>query len=92
LASHTIEKVDDLGRLLRQVHRILIPSMPFLISLTHPFSVVSDVAPYGTTARSISDWFTSLNRANFRVDQVRELGDAGPVPSTLILRARKEGS
>ena len=92
LASHTIEKVDDLGRLLRQVHRILIPSMPFLISLTHPFSVVSDVAPYGTTARSIGDWFTSLSRANFRVDQVRELGDAGPVPSTLILRARKEGS
>lgn len=92
LASHTIEKVDDLGRLLRQVHRILIPSMPFLISLTHPFSVVSKAAPYGTTARSISDWFTSLSRANFRVDQVRELGNAGPVPSTLILRARKEGS
>jgi hypothetical protein len=53
---------------------------------------VSDVAPYGTTARSVSDWFTSLNRANFRVDQVCALGDAGPIPSPLILRARKEGS
>jgi SAM-dependent methyltransferase len=92
LAAHSIEKVDDLGRLLRQVHRILIPSMPFVIALTHPFSVVSELAPYGTTARSISDWFTSLSRANFRVDQVRELGESGPVPSTLILRARKEGS
>ncbi len=91
-AIHTIEKIDDLGRLLRQVHRVLIPSMPFVISVTHPFSVVSDAAPYGTTARSISDWFTSLSRANFRVDQVRELGSTGNVPSTLVLRARKEGS
>ncbi len=92
VAAHTIEKIDDLSRLLRQVHRILIPSMPFVISVNHPFSVVSDAAPYGTTARSIEDWFTSLNRSNFRVDQVREVGQAGNVPSTLILRARKEGS
>ncbi len=92
VASHTIEKVDDLSRLLRQVHRILIPSMPFLISVTHPFAVVSDNAPYGSTARSIEDWFTSLNRSNFRVDQLREVGTIGNVPSTLILRARKEGS
>ena len=54
VAAHTIDKVDDLSRLLRQVHRILEPSMPFVISLTHPFSVVSDAAPYGTTARTIS--------------------------------------
>jgi len=92
VAAHTVEKIDDLSRLLRQVHRILIPSMPFLISVNHPFSVVSDAAPYGSTARSIEDWFTSLNRSNFRVDQVREVGNVGNVPSTLILRARKEGS
>jgi SAM-dependent methyltransferase len=92
LAAQTIGKVDDLGRLLRQVHRLLKPSMPFVISLTHPFAHVSDATPYGTTSRSISDWFTSLSRANFRVDQVRELGSTGPVPSILILRARKEGS
>jgi SAM-dependent methyltransferase len=92
VASHTMEKVDDLSRLLRQVHRILIPSMPFLISVTHPFAVVTDNAPYGSTARSIEDWFTSLNRSNFRVDQLREVGTTGNVPSTLILRARKEGS
>jgi SAM-dependent methyltransferase len=92
VAVHTIEKVDDLSRLLRQVHRILIPSMPFVISVTHPFSVVSDAAPYGATARSISDWFTSLSRSNFRVDRVDEVGSTGNVPSTLIVRARKEGS
>ena len=92
VAAHTIEKVDDLSRLLRQVHRILVPSMPLLISVNHPFSVVSDAAPYGSTARTIEDWFTSLNRSNFRVDHVREVGTSGNVPGTLILRARKEGS
>ena len=92
LAAQTIGKVDDLGRLLRQVHRLLKPSMPFVISLTHPFANVSDAAPYGATSRSISDWFTSLSRANFSVDQIRELGSDGVVPQILILRARKEGS
>ena len=74
------------------MHRILIPSMPFVVSVTHPFSVVSDATPYGVTARSISDWFTSLGRSNFRVDRVDEVGSSGNVPSTLIMRARKEGS
>lgn len=94
LSVHSIEDVDDLGRLLRQVHRILKPSMPFVMALTHPFSTVSDAAPYGTTSRSIGSWFTSLSRANFRVDQIHELGmqSSGPLPSTLLLRARKEGS
>lgn len=92
LAVQTIDKIDDLGRLLRQVHRVLIPSMPFVISLAHPFAAASELAPYGTTSRSISDWFTSLSRANFRVDQIREVGSDGVLPTTLILRARKEGS
>jgi 16S rRNA U1498 N3-methylase RsmE len=43
--------------------------------------------------RTIGDWFIHLSRANFRVDQILELGvsDITPVPTTLILRARKEG-
>ncbi len=94
VAAQTINGVDDLGRLLRQVHRILIPSMPFVISLPHPFDSVTDDRPYGSATRSVGDWFTALGRANFRVDQLRELGVAPgqPVPTTLILRARKEGS
>lgn len=92
VAAHTIAHVDDLGRLLRQVHRVLEPSMPFVISLDHPFSLVSGDAPYGVGERSIGSWFTALSRANFRVDQIRELGTVGNLPSTLILRARKEGS
>ncbi|WP_158412262.1 class I SAM-dependent methyltransferase [Ilumatobacter nonamiensis] len=94
VAAHTILDVEDLGRLLRQVHRILIPSMPFVISIPHPFNEVSPEHPYGSGARTIGDWFTALSRSNFRVDQVKELGvsPTHPIPTTLVLRARKEGS
>jgi SAM-dependent methyltransferase len=100
LADHTLADVDDLGRLLRQVHRVLRASHPFVISVPHPFAGVhtsdqygSKVHPYGTVGRPIGDWFIHLSRANFRVDQILELGvsDITPVPTTLILRARKEG-
>ncbi len=94
VASHTIIEVEDLGRLLRQVHRILKPSMPFVIAVPHPFAEVNAGHPYGSTARTIGDWFTALGRSNFRVDQVKELGvsPTEPIPTTLVLRARKEGS
>ena len=94
IAVQSILDVDDLGRLLRQVHRILKPSMPFVISMPHPFASVTDAKPYGTGTRTVGDWFTALGRSNFRVDQVKELGvsPTHPVPTTLVLRARKEGS
>ena len=94
VAVHSILDVDDLGRLLRQVHRVLKPSMPFVISMPHPFAAVTDARPYGTDARTVGDWFTALGRSNFRVDQVKELGvsPTHPIPTTLVLRARKEGS
>jgi len=100
VADHTITDVDDLGRLLRQVHRVLRASHPFVISVPHPFAGVhtsdqygSKVHVYGTVGRTIGDWFIHLSRANFRVDQILELGvsEINPVPTTLILRARKEG-
>lgn len=94
LAAHTLDAVDDLGRLLRQVHRILKPSMPLVISMAHPFAAVDADHPYGTAGRTIGAWFTALNRSNFRVDQLLELGasPSTPAPVTLVLRARKEGS
>ena len=94
VAAQTLGRVNDLGRLLRQVHRILIPSMPFVISLPHPFAAVDATRPYGTGSRTVGDWFTALGRANFRVDQVKELGvsPTQPVPTILVLRARKQGS
>ena len=94
VAAHTIHRVDDLGRLLRQVHRILLPSSPFVISMAHPFAAVGPDHPYGAGERTIGEWFTALARTNFRVDQLLELGmgPQSPAPTTLILRARKEGS
>ena len=100
VADHTITDVDDLGRLLRQVHRVLRASHPFVISVPHPFAGVhtsdqygSKVHVYGTVGRTIGDWFIHLSRANFRVDHILELGvsEINPGPTTLILRARKEG-
>ena len=94
LAVHTIERVDDLGRLLRQVHRILRPGTSLVMSMSHPYADMSTERPYGTGARTIGEWFTALTRANFRVDQLLEVGATAetPAPATLILRARKEGS
>jgi len=94
VAANSIVGIDDLGRLLRQVHRILKPSMPFVISMPHPFDAVSSERPYGSSARTIGDWFTALGRSNFRVDQVKELGvsPTHPIPTTLVMRSRKEGS
>jgi SAM-dependent methyltransferase len=94
VAVHTMLDVDDLGRLLRQVHRILKPSMPFVIAMPHPFNEVSSAHPYGTGTRTVGDWFTALGRSNFRVDQMKELGvtPTQPTPTTLVLRSRKEGS
>jgi SAM-dependent methyltransferase len=94
LAVQSLGDVDDLGRLLRQVHRILKPSMPFVLSMTHPYSRVDAEHPYGSSDRTLSSWFTALARANFHVDQIHELGasPSTPAPVTLVLRARKEGS
>ncbi len=94
IAVHTLLNLDDLSRLLRQVHRILKPSMPFVISMPHPFADVSAEHPYGSRGRTVGDWFVALGRANFRVDHLVELGasSSSPAPTTLILRARKEGS
>ena len=100
VANHTLAEVDDLGRQLRQVHRVLKASHPFVLSMPHPFAGVhsndeygSKVLPYGTVGRTIGEWHMHLSRANFLVDHIVELGvsEISPVPTTLVLRARKEG-
>ncbi len=96
VADHTIGAIDDLGRLLRQVHRVLKSGHAFVIVVDHPFGeVMADPSrPYGTGSRTLGEWLTAMSRANFRVDTVYELGVDGthPAPTTLVLRARKEGS
>lgn len=111
--------VEDLDRVFRQVDRVLKPEHHFVLSMPHPaFALVDaddherrvhrsywDPAPMGTDVpRTISALFTSLGRANFRVDAVLEPEptSGGPrsrgwtdamryLPATLIIRARKQG-
>lgn len=99
LAVHTIDATADLGRLLRQVHRVLRPGAPFVIMTRHPFAAVvedlragSTLRPYGAVDRTFEQWSTSLERANFRLDVLRELASVPGPPDLLLMRARKEGS
>jgi ubiquinone/menaquinone biosynthesis C-methylase UbiE len=111
--------VDDIDRVFRQVDRVLRPEHPLVLSMPHPaFAMVDTDDPErrigraywepapteGIIPRTISALFTSLGRANFRVDTVLEPQPTtgGPrtiawhdhmqyVPATLIIRARKQG-
>ena len=93
--------VEDPGRVFRQVHRVLRPEAPLVLSLPHPASRLlgrGDDGQPAITGRyfgplTISDVFTALTRANFRVDTILEPepSPTAPLPVLLILRARKEG-
>ncbi len=93
IACYSLEGVEDLGRVLRQVHRVLKPERPLVIVVRHPFADVTPDRPYGTE-RTVGGWHTALSRTNFRIDRLLEIGARAeqPLPSTLILRALKEGS
>ena len=127
MSIYALGGVADLDRVFRQVHRVLRPEAPFVVSLPHPaYRAVDssadppvferpyfDRAPRSWTGGddsnrdypvTIGDLFTSLVRANFRVDTVLEpeppknahrsryWTDAMRwVPATLIVRARKQG-
>lgn len=128
LSVYALATVEDPDRVYRQVHRVLSPEMPFVISVPHPaFCMVDpagrdplrlartywDSSPRAWGAdpdagydhpRTVSDIFTGLLRANFRVDTILEPEPAADtvhspywsttmawVPATLVVRARKEG-
>ncbi len=101
VATQTLDHVDDLPRLLRQVHRVLRPDASFVVSLTHPFAAMFDAgsaAPqrrYGMPARSIGELFMSFERSNFHIDVMHELTPLSArdalVPTVLLMRARKLG-
>jgi SAM-dependent methyltransferase len=94
LASHTLDDDPDLGRTMRQVHRVLKPGAPFVLAMGHPFADVGAGRPYGEGQRTIGDLLTALDRANFRIEAFHELGvdDSTPAPTTLVVKARKQGS
>ena len=102
LAIHTLEQVDDLPRLLRQVHRVLRPEAPFVFSIIHPVAAMFDpgvAAParrYGAgPSHAMGDLFMKVERANFRVDVIHELPLLAHLdalaPAVLVVRARKLG-
>jgi 2-polyprenyl-3-methyl-5-hydroxy-6-metoxy-1,4-benzoquinol methylase len=127
ISVYTLGTVVDLDRVFRQVHRVLRPEAPLVLSLPHPAFRMVDAAGDPPTVRrayfdrspiswmngadagadhpqSIAELFTSLSRANFRVDTVLEPEPARGgarsrywsaamrwVPATLIVRARKQG-
>jgi 2-polyprenyl-3-methyl-5-hydroxy-6-metoxy-1,4-benzoquinol methylase len=95
--------VDDIDRVFRQVDRVLRPEAPLVLAMPHP-AYWDPAVTEGVVPRTISSLFTALGRANFRVDTVLEPQPAagGPrsaawhdhmryVPSTLVIRARKQG-
>lgn len=99
LAACSLDAVDDLPRLLRQVHRVLRPAAAFVVSLTHPVAAMFDGAVvthrYGARSRTMAELFMNFERANFLVDVVHEpmpLHDPAAVaPALLLVRARKQG-
>lgn len=119
VSAFGLAAVEDLDRVFRQVDRVLRPEHHFVLSMPHPaFAVIDPDDPerrvhrsYWDTARlgpdvprTINALFTSLGRANFRVDAVLEPQPTagGPrgtgwsdamryLPATLIIRARKQG-
>jgi ubiquinone/menaquinone biosynthesis C-methylase UbiE len=101
VAAHTLTGVDDLPRLLRQVHRVLKPGAPFVVAMTHPVAAMfagqdhTATAAYGANGTTFSELYMAFERSNFRVDVMHELNDhrvREPLcPSVLVLRARKQG-
>jgi SAM-dependent methyltransferase len=94
LATHTLGDDPDLDRTMRQVHRVLKPGAPFVLAMAHPFAAVGPGHPYGDGERTIGELLTALDRANFHIEAFHELGvdDTTPVPTTLVVKARKQGS
>jgi SAM-dependent methyltransferase len=100
VAAHTLDQVDDLPRLLRQVHRVLKPGAPFVVATTHPVArMFADdgtlAAAYGARRSWFAELYLSLDRTNFHLDAIHELNDrrsrTASYPAVLVVRARKQG-
>ena len=84
IAGHTLHEEDDLGRTLRQVHRVLKTGAPFIMAWTTrspPWASVGRQARrYGDDHRTVGDLLIALDRANFRVEAFHELGVSDEQP------------
>ena len=102
ISAHSIGGVDDVPRLLRQVHRVLRPGASFIVAMRHPVAAMFDgddpgrpAQPYGGAGLTIGELYMSFERSNFHADVIHELNDRRTrqplAPSVLVVRARKQG-
>ena len=102
IAAHSLANIDDLSRLLRQVHRVLKPGTPFVVAMHHPVAAMFDGGdptaqrPYGADGITFSELYMAFERTNFHFDAMYELSTRhvrdAVAPSVLVLRARKQGN
>jgi len=125
ISVYALAAVSDLGRVFRQVNRVLRSEATLALSLPHPLALMATLADGGPRLtrtyfdteplpwsldgeegvvypHQVGDVVTTLWRSNFRVDSLLEPrieSGAGPhdspigewVPTTLVIRARKQG-
>lgn len=81
LSAYGFVDVDDVARLIRQVHRVLKQEAPLIISLPHPAAqLIHPAAPdpsriersWFETSPTVAELFTLLSRNNYRVDVMVE--------------------
>jgi SAM-dependent methyltransferase len=82
LSVWALQAVDDLGRVFRQVHRVLKPNAPFVLSMPHPAfgqldtdaieSLLVRRSYFEPGTHTVAGVFTGLTNANFRVDRLLE--------------------
>ena len=104
VSVHALAATADLGRVFRQVHRVLKADKPIVVSLPHPAQLMLDadaayldapVLGHGrqqTHGHTVSSVFTNLTRSNFRVDTLLEPAGEVRTPASLIMRAKKLGA
>ena len=102
VAAHSLANVDDLPRLLRQVHRVLRSDGPFVVAMHHPVASMFDGGdptarrPYGVDGITFGELYMAFERTNFHVNAFYELSTRhvrdAVAPSVLVLRARKQGN
>ena len=102
IATHSLANIDDLPRLLRQVHRVLKSGCPFVVAMHHPVAAMFDGTDptarraYGADGVTFSELYMAFERTNFHFDAMYELNTRhvrdAVAPSVLVLRARKQGN
>lgn len=82
LSVWALQSVDDLGRVFRQVHRVLKPNAAFVLSIPHPVfeqldpdsveSLLLRRSYFEPGHHTVAGVFSGLTNANFRVDRLLE--------------------